>query len=395
MLRYEKRLDPAGGEEHSSALYVGRMVHEGLAAVFKAMQQFQVLGLDPSIGALHAAAQKEIQGLVDASREEDIFDGDEDYWESIEGDTKTAMDCLDLFIANIALSTHERYDVIAVEFPFRVPLRTPKGRRWGDELEGVMDLVLRDRQLGTLVVGEHKTTSGGADDYELMLNTDTQLPLYTAALREMVGRELVPGAVLLNVVRKKAPSQPKFNQDGTVSVAACDTTRAAYQAALDMEPAEPEWLAKARAALKTEQERPLNERSEKKIATAEAALSKQLDRVYKLRQKQDDRLNSLPPIEKFVCQHFEQVSEASVTRSLQDAHTAARAIRLFRRGEMQPWRNGQACDAYGRKCAYYDACIEDIVEPGDLLVQREHRHREVAEARANGEQDLLRLLERT
>lgn len=369
-LRYELQLDPPGFDD-SGPLRTGSLVHVALAAVYSTIQRVQGFRSTPSLDQLHSVAHAALIVARDNAAG-GIFEGafNDEVIAALDEDVATARTCIDLFVEHIAPRNAERYDVLGVEMPFRVPLLTSKGVRWGDELEGVMDLVLRDRALGTIVLGEHKTTVGEAHAYETRLQHDPQAPLYTYALRQLFG-DLARGEVVLNVIRKTAPREPSINQDGTVSIAAVDTTRAIYERALAAQ-GEPEWLVKARDAWYA-----AGQPSDGKVRDA---LVKADARAHALGAKQLSRAESLGGIERFVQQHELRVSDEQVQRAAHDAWQAARLIRLFRRGELTPWRVGSACRQFSSLCAYHEACVEGVIEPGELLVKREHRHREVAAA---------------
>ncbi len=399
-LKYELSLEPAGGEERTGPRSVGALIHLGIATVYRTIQQMQLVKLKPNTQLLHAAVRNTLREAVEKARAETtMFVGiDAERARELDAeDQDTAVKCLDLFVEHIALPRLERYDVIGVEVPFKVPILTQAGIRSGDELEGVIDLVLRDRALGTIVCGEHKSTSGDASTYELMLTTDPQIPLYIYALRQMFGPGLVKGAVVLNVVRKSYPQQPKTNNDGTVSVADCDTTHDIYAAALEMQQPPDYWL-KARAALDEFLASTLNTSIvqntpvEKKLEKLNEALAKADERWKENRERQQARLAGMPTIDRFVRQFEEHIDDAHVARAAQDAWNGARLIRLMRRDLVTPWRNGSNCKAFNRTCEYLDACVENIIEPGDLLSKRDARHREVEEARAQGPVDINAML---
>jgi len=148
---------------------------------------------------------------------------------------------------------------LAVEMPFKVPLRDRLGRAsphfaWA----GVIDLVAYDRNVDDIVVYDHKTTKGAVDSVDRRVELDPQMAGYLHAVRELLRAfpagwkipnhgavmlatealqrasrgEIGTGRVTYNVLRKKAPSEPKVNKDGSVSVAAVDTTPEMYAAAL-------------------------------------------------------------------------------------------------------------------------------------------------------------------
>ncbi len=392
-LKYERMLDPVGGEERTGARSIGGLVHVGIAAVYKTIQQMQLVRVQPTLGMLHTVVRQTIATEVArAGSELDVFVGSEaeEARELERGDQETAARCLDLFVEHIALPRMDRYDVLGVEVPFKVPLLTTAGIRSGDELEGVIDIVLRDRALGTIVCGENKTSSTDASVYELKLATDPQLPLYIYALKQMFGDGLVHGQVLLNVIRKAYPGEPKTNQDGSVSVAECDTTRDIYAAALEMQ-GYPDWYVKARTAFDAVHD-PLHATTTVAPKVIEA-MEKAEARWKEVQAKQQTRLAALPTISRFVSQFEEVISEEHVHRAALDAWNGGRLIRMFRRDLLTPWRNGSNCKAFNRLCEFHDACVENIVEPGDLLVKREHRHREVHEAHRAPPIDMMRVMD--
>lgn len=364
-LKFELQLDPVGGRDGAGPLNVGTLTHAGIAAVYRALQKSQRAGdATPTKDWLRVVVEHELATHAKAAREMlDMFGGGDADEERAaqEEDIKTAANALELFVEHIALPRYDRYRVLAVEMPFRVPLvtNTPNRRalRFGDELEGVIDVVLLDTELRRILPGEHKSTVSDAHSYDLMLSTDSQVPLYVYALRRIFG-ESVSGAVMLNVIRKSVPREPSINKDGTVSIAAVDTTRDVYQRALDAQVV-PEWA--------------YGEKPNKEGRTG-------AQRWAELQAKQARRRDTLAGIERFVCQHEEQIGDDQVTRAARDAWNGARLIRLFRRGAITPWRNGGHCNDYGRLCPYHAACTTDVTTEGELLIGREHRHPEVIEA---------------
>ena len=385
-LKYERCLEPAGGVSELGPLNTGTLIHHGIAEVYRTMQRMQLVGLKPTKYQLHevvrAALRKECEK---AQGHSSLFEGGDadDYRESQREDEETASRCLDLFVEYIALPRYDRYAVLGVEVPFSVPILTRAGRRDGDLLEGVMDVVFYDRLAKGILHGEHKSTAGDASTYDLHHALSHQSPLYVYALKTMFG-ELALNAYVLNVLRKSTPKSPSINKDGSVSIAKVDTTKEIYAAALD-DQGEPDWLGKAREAVETD--------DPKEMGKAQLKLQKQLDRWDKCRRDQQDRYVSLPTIDRYVCQHEETISHEHVRRAQSDAWSSARLIRMFRRGALTPWRNGGACQSYGRLCAYYSACEAGVREEGELLTRRDARHPEVVEAREEGSQDMLRVME--
>lgn len=390
-LKYELQLEPAGGELRTGALNVGTLVHLGIAEAYRCIQGAQVIGRPPQHQQIRNAVSVAMRAAREArGSETDLFVGSEAdaLRDEHSQDEETALRCLDLFLEHIAIPNTERYAVLGVEVPFRVPVLSQAGKRSGDWLEGVIDLVLFDLALQKVVAGEHKSTVGDASTYELKLSTDPQLPLYIYALRHMFGPELVGGGVVLNVIRKSYPSEPKVNKDGSVSIAEVDTTRDVYARAIASQ-APPLWMMKAVDALAAAKANG----DPKKVAKAQAAKEAADERLAELHAKQAARRDGLPSIARFVSQFEETIPDAAVHRAAQGAWNGARLVRLFRRGQLVPWRAGAACRQFNRLCEYHDACVEDVVEPGDLLVKRDARHREVDEARHGPQPDLVAMLE--
>jgi len=156
---------------------------------------------------------------------------------------------------------------LGVELPFAVSLRNSRGRTLpGITHAGVIDLVAYDPAYGDIVVYDHKSTSSEIGAIDRRVEIDPQMAGYLNALVETLRgdvshlvkaarlREFCPssdeaarallsgsapvGRVSYNVVRKKMPSVPKVNKDGTVSVAACDTLPGHYRAALEAQEVE-------------------------------------------------------------------------------------------------------------------------------------------------------------
>lgn len=146
---------------------------------------------------------------------------------------QTARDLVDLVL-------------IEAERAFRVPIRAKDGSVRHLYQAGVRDAAFFDPAYNAVVLAEHKTCSSAPRDIEKRAEMDPQTTGYVYALREglaagelvtvdgeAIGREASVARFHYNALRKSSPKTPKVNQDGTVSVAAIDTTPAMYQAALD------------------------------------------------------------------------------------------------------------------------------------------------------------------
>ena len=130
------------------------------------------------------------------------------------------------------------YQIEAVELPFRLPVKTGRGRlvkgrlcetcgggggvgpnekdcpeclgvgRLRPHREGRIDLVVKERESGRILVVEHKSTSWNPQDdrYYSGLEVDLQTALYFDAAREM---GLNPAGVLYDVIRRPEYEAPK------------------------------------------------------------------------------------------------------------------------------------------------------------------------------------------
>lgn len=373
-LKYTLQLEPAESA-YQQPLEVGDMVHGGVAEAYREVQRQQLSlgstrGLDKQavLDAVSRYIDERVRRIREASGFSMFSDADSDSAaESTEQEAKAAVG---LFIDHVLWRDIERYVVVAIELPFRVPLMDKHGRRVGDQLEGVIDLVLYDIHVGKLVLGEHKTTRSDAFTYDFRIEVDPQIPLYLFAMSRMFDERDVSGAIHLNVVRKTAPKRPAVNKDGTVSTAAVDTTRDMYQAALLEQTTEPTYLAAAR-----------QNHAEKQTKASAERLETNEAKWRETQQRQADVLASLGGIDKFASRHSATIPQHLVRRYTVDAWSGARMLRHIARGDFDPMRNGHSCNSRAAgKCSYRDACVDDVVAPGELLKKRAHRHGEVVDA---------------
>lgn len=144
--------------------------------------------------------------------------------------------------------------LVETERAFSVPLRDIKGRPVKHlRSEGVRDAVFYDPTYNALDLHEHKSVGATPRDLERRAEMDPQTTTYINSLFEdlaqgrlkLVTGEPVPrdakiGRLNYNALKKKIPSTPKVNQDGTVSIAAIDTLPRLYVEALDEQSRAPE-----------------------------------------------------------------------------------------------------------------------------------------------------------
>lgn len=167
------------------------------------------------------------------------------------------------FQQNIDIFDITRFVPIAIERPFSVILPTATGRPSVIEYNGVMDLVVYDRERNHLVVEDYKFTTKNPVSYERKIALSTQLTGYLVALRQMqrsirllefggirdsyldaVGADFVElhsattGSIAYNVIRAVVPKQPLINKNGLVSCQQIDTLPSIYQNALFLQETE-------------------------------------------------------------------------------------------------------------------------------------------------------------
>lgn len=238
---------------------------------------------------------------------------------------------------------------------------------------GKIDLVLWDRELGRVVVQDHKGIGSDVHGIEKRVELDTQLVGYVCAVKAMLGLVREPkdlqhllqttqaaklvaaagwaelrgacvGAIAYNVVRRKMPSQPKLNllkkgqaitleqkallaeqeadgnPRGEVSVAAIDTLPEVYARALEAQ---------------------ILDRSL-------PATDKQLAVVDALKAKGDTYFAQI--------EHFKD--DAAIERWRKELWVVAKRMRLAERDASQRTRNPQACTLpASAPCAYSAVCL--------------------------------------
>jgi hypothetical protein len=257
----------------------------------------------------------------------------------------------------------DRLVLLAVEWPFRVPVMNKGNRPSATWLTGKVDVVWWDPQSRQVLVDDHKTTDGDAagTGIERRIMLDPQMSGYIQAVRyaathqglqPLDGSKIHPddlargarGWCRYNMVRRTAPKSPQLKLNGEVSVAACDTTAGVYELAL-------------------------MQQAERGIAVND----KQREMLERLSRQQD----------KYFSRHeFARSSEdESVWRD--EVFADARMMRMARRDARLRTRNASACTmANSMPCAYTKLCLQDAPETRSMFRVAETMHEEVG----NGEQ---------
>jgi len=248
---------------------------------------------------------------------------------------------------------------LAFELAFEVPAPDSRGRPSALWYTGKIDAVWWDPDSGQVIVDDHKTTDGDATatGVERRIQLDPQMSGYLVALRYLARRgDLRPldgstvdperlaagvrGWCRYNLVRRSAPRAPATNKDGTVSVAAVETTGALYLAALQAQ----------------------IENTGKSINEKQAAILERL-------QSQTDRW--------FSRQEFARTEE-DARAWLLDLRSDVKVLRLAMAQPALRTRNPGNCTfANSMPCAYRKVCLHDSPETRAGFRIAETAHEEV------------------
>lgn len=252
----------------------------------------------------------------------------------------------------------EQLVLVDTEHPFSVRVRDVLGRRLPIVFQGVRDALFYDPTYNALELHEHKTVSNLPEDIGRRAEMDPQTSGYLYALIEdraggglkfpdgkPVPGDAVLGRVAYNAVRKRAPATPKVNQDGSVSVAAIDTTVEIYMAALD------------------------EQQKVRRIPVSD----KQLELMHKLKTRGNT-----------YCGRFEyQKTKAEIERWRSDTVVDASRIRLAATSPAARTRNPGHCNMpWSLPCTYRAVCLDDTPETRAMFRVVDDAHPEVREAEA-------------
>ncbi len=256
------------------------------------------------------------------------------------------------------LSKRDLTDLLLVdtEKPFAVPVRDAIGRKTRLEFHGVRDALFYDPVYNALELHEHKTVSNLPEDIGKRAEMDPQTSGYMYALVEdrNAGRLKFPdgtpvpanavlGRIAYNAIRKKVPATPKVNKDGTVSVAAIDTTGELYMAALN------------------------EQQHERKIPVTD----KQLEKLRELTARGQTYFGRVEY----------QKTRAEIERWRSDTLVDASRIRGANTNPALRTRNPGNCNmAWSMKCEYRQPCLDDTPESRAMFRVLEDAHPEIREA---------------
>lgn len=354
---YRQRLRP---KVTGKALAIGDIFHRGMSAGLMAGW----VGVDGLTQAQRLARQlvastADVDARVFAWVQEVVeHDPNADY-AGLQAFADDAGAMIKFMLTNyFELSVRDLVSLVLVEAerPFDVRVRDAIGRKTRVAFRGVRDAVFYDPQYNALELHEHKTVSNVPDDIGKRAEMDPQTSGYVYSLLEEraagklkfldgtpVPSNAILGRVAYNAVRKKKPSTPKVNKDGSVSVAAIDTTAELYMAALD------------------EQQRVRN------IPVTE----KQLELMRGLAAR----------VNPYFARHEYQKTRSEIERWRSDTMVDAARIRRADTNPETRTRNPGNCNmAWSMACSYRTVCLDDTPETRASFRVLEDAHPEVREA---------------
>ncbi len=351
-LRYQVGWTPGSATEAQTRGTVG---HRGLEEIYRAVQA----GMRERNNLLVVGARS-VGEWIDTSTKEgrtlapDLYDH--------------MTGALARYVDKFAIDDHvtRGYRVHAVEMPVAVKLRNSKGSANAHVIHvSKIDLVLEDER--ELIIVEHKFTDDDCSTFEARFDVDPQTPGYVYALRELYPDKRV-GRVILNVVRRHGPKHPGNNQITKRDCSTLDVNtnkwvldRAKWDRLSTLE-------AESTSAGKEGNQGIVSAAA---IDTTKAiyydALEDQRARGLAITDKQMALAESLPANEdRWMCRHEHYFTEGEVQRWQDDAHADGQLIRMVKRGVLRPSRNGASCfpkNAF--PCEVREMCVNETLEPLD------------------------------
>lgn len=331
--QYRERLRPM---IDGKALAIGSIFHSGMSSGLRAGWANRSLPNEQRLAAEIAAACENIDALVVAWASKIVEHGTGVDFEKLNTEVVKTAAMVKWMLTHYFISTVADLSnlvLVETEMAFRVDLHNKRGHVAPHlKYEGVRDAVFYDPDYNQLVLHEHKTAGGDPRQIEKRVEMDSQTKGYLYALKQqratmkavdgtpMAGAHL--GRVAYNVLRKSLPHAPKVNQNGAVSVAACDTTADMYADAL-------------------------REQVEaRKIPVA----IKQQEFLDGLRTRGDTRFARI--------EHHQTASEIETWRN--DTVVDAARIREANRDPSKRTRNPGNCNmAWSLPCTYRSVCLDD------------------------------------
>jgi len=236
------------------------------------------------------------------------------------------------------------YEVLAVEKEQRYPLLNPDTMKPSVtyEMASVMDLILRRKKTGEIILVEHKTTgsdfSDDAADYWRRLAMDSQLSIYVVAAEaaEFPVDRIIYDVIARPMIRRKLAT-PVEERKYTKATATAPSRLYAGQREAD-----------------------------------------ESDEEFRIRLRDD--IDARP--ERYFGRREIVRTESEILDGMRDVWAQARMIRDAELSGRHP-RNPDACHNMGT-CEYYDVCAFGVNPAESTMFQKAAIHAELTEGGANG-----------
>jgi len=357
--QYRQRMRP---KTTGKALAIGSVFHHGMSqGLLAGWKDIDGLTVDERLDRQIAAATADVDAKVFEWVQEVVAHDPSADYAGLQAFADETGAMLKFMLANYF--AHSKRDLttlvlVETERPFAVRVRDAIGRKLRIEFRGVRDAVFYDPTYNALELHEHKTVSSLPEDIGKRAEMDPQTSGYMYALLEdraagklkfldgtPIPSDVILGRVAYNAVRKKKPSTPKVNKDGTVSVAAIDTTAELYMAALD----------------------------EQQKVRGIAVTDKQLEKMRELAARGNT----------YVGRVEYQKTRAEIDRWRSDTVVDASRIRAAATRPEYRTRNPGHCNMpWSLPCSYRSVCLDDTPETRAMFRVLDDAHPEVREAEA-------------
>lgn len=201
----------------------GTLIHEYLEAYYKCLWEFEKstaeYAHDSAINYLTQHNEGKIKAAIQTALAVGLDDLAEEYSELL----PSVLRIIDHYYATRGKDDAERYEIIDVERDLTVPLAL------GIQSRSVIDLIVREKDRGLVLLVEHKSTAN-VPDSRIRLR-DFQTLLYAEALSRF---DIAIDGVLWNYIRTKEPTVPQVLKKGGITRRAdIDTTWDVYKAAIE------------------------------------------------------------------------------------------------------------------------------------------------------------------
>lgn len=203
-------------------LRFGSLIHEALAAYYVPGRKRRPQILVPAFVKAYERDVLEAGEFVVYGEDGSIEEGEK--WQNAK---ELGIDMLEMYVEH--WGPDRKWEVLATEQPFRVPVHNPRTGRYMFTYAGILDLIMRDREKDRIWIWDHKTT-GAINLRALGLNE--QFGSYWAFGTEWIAeqgllskREFkdLSGLMVNYLRRARRDDRPKnalgqaLNQDGSVS----------------------------------------------------------------------------------------------------------------------------------------------------------------------------------